>query len=139
MSPLGILCVATVVVIIIFEIWNGRANRKALKRDEEKRLARMTPQQREDYLWKKEHPGNGTGTNYFSSASNRVSQINQQVTKLAKEPLADQKKAQEKANQPASVTKRAVAGTIIGGVPGAIIGAASAIDKNNKIENEKKS
>ena len=35
-------------------------------------------------------------------------------------------------DKPASVTKRAVVGTIIGGVPGAIIGAASAIDKNNK-------
>jgi len=30
------------------------------------------------------------------------------------------------------VVKRGVAGTIIGGVPGAIIGAASAIDKNNR-------
>lgn len=36
------------------------------------------------------------------------------------------------AHKPASVTKRAIAGTIIGGVPGAIIGAASAIDKNAK-------
>lgn len=37
-------------------------------------------------------------------------------------------------HKPASVTKRAIAGTIIGGVPGAIIGAASAIDKNAKSE-----
>ena len=37
-------------------------------------------------------------------------------------------------HKPASVTKRAIAGTIIGGVPGAIIGAASAIDKNAKAE-----
>lgn len=35
-------------------------------------------------------------------------------------------------DKPASATKRAVVGTIIGGVPGAIIGVASAIDKNNK-------
>ena len=42
-----------------------------------------------------------------------------------------------KSERPASVTKRTVAGTIIGGVPGAIIGAASAIDKNNKNNNKK--
>ena len=34
-------------------------------------------------------------------------------------------------SKPASVTKRAVIGGILGGTPGAIIGAASAIDKNN--------
>lgn len=41
-------------------------------------------------------------------------------------------KLDAKQNKPASVVKRGVAGTIIGGVPGAIIGAASAIDKNNR-------
>ncbi len=41
-------------------------------------------------------------------------------------------KLDAKFNKPASVVKRGVAGTIIGGVPGAIIGAASAIDKNNR-------
>lgn len=49
----------------------------------------------------------------------------QEANKIA----AQDSNAQDK---PASVTKRAVVGTIIGGVPGAIIGAASAIDKNNK-------
>lgn len=32
----------------------------------------------------------------------------------------------------ASVIKRGIVGTVIGGVPGAIIGAASAIDHNNR-------
>lgn len=36
----------------------------------------------------------------------------------------------------ASVTKRAVVGGLIGGLPGAVIGMASAVDKNNKIERE---
>lgn len=40
-------------------------------------------------------------------------------------------------DKPASATKRAVVGTIIGGVPGAIIGVASAIDKNNKANQDK--
>lgn len=40
-------------------------------------------------------------------------------------------------DKPASATKRAVVGTIIGGVPGAIIGVASAIDKNNKLNQDK--
>lgn len=40
--------------------------------------------------------------------------------------------AKTNTDKPASVIKRGVAGTIIGGVPGAIIGAASAIDKNNR-------
>jgi hypothetical protein len=39
--------------------------------------------------------------------------------------------------KPANATKRAVVGTIIGGVPGAIIGVASAIDKNNAIDRNK--
>lgn len=35
-------------------------------------------------------------------------------------------------SKPASVTGRAIVGGIIGGTPGAIIGAASAIDKNSR-------
>lgn len=56
-----------------------------------------------------------------------------QTIAMVKEPLPGQKKTDDK---PASVIKRGVAGTVIGGVPGAIIGVASAIDKNNRMKKE---
>lgn len=45
---------------------------------------------------------------------------------IAEAPLPSQ------TGKPASVTGRAIVGGIIGGTPGAIIGAASAIDKNSR-------
>lgn len=45
---------------------------------------------------------------------------------IAEAPLPSQ------TTKPASVTGRAIVGGILGGTPGAIIGAASAIDQNNK-------
>ena len=45
---------------------------------------------------------------------------------IAEAPLPSQ------TSKPASVTGRAIVGGILGGTPGAIIGAASAIDKNNR-------
>lgn len=45
---------------------------------------------------------------------------------IAEAPLPSQ------TTKPASVTGRAIVGGILGGAPGAIIGAASAIDKNNR-------
>ena len=63
-----------------------------------------------------------TQTNRYAGMS--PTQMVGEVTKLCSTPTKPEK--------PASVVKRGVAGTIIGGVPGAIIGAASAIDKNNR-------
>ena len=54
-----------------------------------------------------------------------IEELNEEYNRAENEYLASK-------NKPASVTKRAIAGSIIGGVPGAIIGAATAIDENNK-------
>ena len=76
----------------------------------------------------------------FGSKNNKSSVFSPSVSMTPEQRLAYLKqqnaildaKLNAKLNKPASVVKRGIAGTIIGGVPGAIIGVASAIDKNNR-------
>ena len=60
----------------------------------------------------------------------------EKAAELIREPLGSNKPSVE--DKPASVVGRAVAGGIIAGGVGAVVGALSAVDKNNRVNKDKK-
>lgn len=104
-----VLCWVFAIAMIVFSI------RKSKKKQQEKeQQAKKTDESNSE-------SNSSSGIAYMSPE-----EMLSHARDIAEAPLPSQ------TSKPASVTGRAIVGGILGGTPGAIIGAASAIDKNNR-------